>query len=779
MAQADGQVVKYELEVVVSAWQPSTPHVPSYSSAFHSALLSLLHVLQEISNRCSSPGLKVVNPEARTYSPQLQSSDTNVCHNLERMYASEVQCENHLPIAPNQQHPIPVEYIIKDVSNEHIPDSLVKRLSPQQPTTKETEAANVLMNLSGKAADRTNQTRLDSGLSTYHELTIPDVSKSSLYLLSSGTLNSKCESNIIKREYSLCDEVPQINEKDLLPLATQVLCQYCSQQCEDLVELHEHVLAMHNVPETETPLMPSNKKVKNLSEDDDEFLRRLSDGKKQKQDKIESKQDIEPKQDAENQIKECSKDSAVVLPTSTSSDVQLTKNKQYTEEKKLKRKQKLKKESKPSSSWIIYEVSDHPNCSLGEESEQTKSYVKECKNSPQMQNTPGSELPTYSSHEHFVQESTTPEARNDNFYDKDEEWLKHNSGENITELTPVGNDALAMAIESSQIRVIEAKVTIYVCVKCSSGYTDAQEFKDHICHASRPLVQTCADGSVTLACDTSVCEDRIQLPESNMWYFPEFCIRRPAEDEKSEIRGLQIIHNPSGRRILLHTHYQPAYLSEQLISFRCPTCENDSDSLGRFLEHLTKGPCMFWCPECKLVYITQDKLQKHRASLHPSLEDRTCPNCCMVFEKRHQRNRHLRTKCSQRHICVICGGVLKNEYNLRVHMQSHEERTHVCSECGAAFHRRQILTRHMMRHSGKKPHACSQCDAKFYTRQHLKTHMDRHSGFRRFPCSSCNKAYYSKHDRDTHYSKVHCKVVSGQKSLVVHKQKLENEHIIE
>ncbi|KAK8746001.1 hypothetical protein OTU49_017217 [Cherax quadricarinatus] len=759
-AQADGQVEKYRLEVFVSSCQANTP-VPSYSAALHSALLSLLHVLQEIIDCSGPPSVKIISQEGKLYTPQPQSSDTNSCHSRQRLYESEVHNDNHLPIIQNHQHVVPIEeYIFKNLPNEHVQNPLVNRLSPQQPTTKETEAANVLMNLSGKAADRANHTRLDLSLPPHHELTIPDAGKTSLYLLSSSTLNSKYDASIIKREYSLCDEVPQINEKDLLPLATQVICQICLRQCEDLVELHEHILAMHNVAETETPLMPSYKKVRNHPEDDDEDdLRQLSESKRQKQ-------------EIGNEIKG---DDSTMLNVSTSSVIHESKIKQPSEEKKLKRKPKLKKLDKASTSWIICEESGHPNCSLEEESDQNKNSMKECDNTLQTGNTPESALATYNSHEHFLRENLISEVKHHCCFNKDEEWLKHQEGESITELTPVGNDALAIAIESSQIRVIEAKVTIFVCLNCSSGYTDTREFKDHICHSSRPFVQNCSDGSVTLVNDTS--EDRIQLPENNVWYFPEFYIRRLADD-KSEVRELQIIHSSSGRQLQLHTNYQPTYLSEQLISFRCPTCENDSDSLGRFLEHLTKGPCMFRCPECHLVYITQEKLQNHRASLHPSLEDRTCPNCHMVFEKRHQRNRHLKTKCSQRHICITCGGVLKNEYNLRVHMQSHNERSHVCSECGAAFHRRHILTRHMMRHSGKKPHSCSQCDATFYTRQHLKTHVDRHNGLRRFPCSSCNKAYYSKHDRDTHYSKVHCKALSGQKSSI-HEQKLVPEHLIE
>ncbi|XP_071547186.1 uncharacterized protein [Panulirus ornatus] len=700
--------------------------------------------------------------EMKSYTPQLHPTDnTHILHNAQKLQRSEIQDNNHLSLVSDQHVNHTEEHIIKNVRDEHHQDQFIKRLPPQQPTTKETEAANVLMNLSGKAADRASHARLDPCL-PHQEFTVSDVGKPSLYILPSGTSNSKYDSPV-KREYPVCDEVPQINEKDLLPLATQVLCQFCSRQCEDLVELHEHVLAMHNVPETDPPLMPSYKKLKNHLENEDEL--KYCDGKRWKQ-------------DFGDHVRECSKDSPLTS-LSTASVSQESNNKQYIEEKRLKRKPKLKRGGKEVSNWNNNkEQSDHHHYKE-ENINKNKNFIKEYQTVSQepKENTLRSQLDTYDPHEQFHQENHNTAVKTDGLCDKDEDWLKCHTAESITELTPVGSDALAIAIESSQIRVIEAKVTIFVCLKCSSGYTDSQEFRGHICSSSCPFVQNFADGSVMLASDTSMCEDRIQLPDNNVWYFPEFFIRRPLEDEKND--GLQIIHSSSGRKLQLHTNYQPAYLSEQLISFRCPTCENDCDSLGRFLEHLIKGPCMFRCPECSLVYITQDKLQKHRASLHPTLEDRTCPNCHAVFEKRHQRNKHLKTKCSQRHICVMCGGVLKNEYNLRVHMQSHEERNHICSECGAAFHRRAILKRHMMRHSGTKPHACSQCEARFYTRQHLKTHMDRHNRFRRFPCSSCNKAYYSKHDRDTHYSKVHCKTISGQKSLTTHEQKFVNEHLIE
>lgn len=497
--------------------------------------------------------MKFAGKEAKSYTPQLQLTDTHILDSAQKLQRNEIQDENHLPLVSDQHVNHMEEHLIKNLQGEHLQDQFIKRLPPQQPTTKETEAANVLMNLSGKAADRAGHTRLDPCL-PHQEFTVPDVSKSALYILPSGTSNSKYDSSV-KREYSVCDEVPQINEKDLLPLATQVLCQFCSRQCEDLVELHEHVLAMHNVPETEPPLMPSYKKLKNHIENEDVDLK-YCDGKRWKQ-------------DIGDHVKECAKDLSPLTSISTSSVSQESDYKQYTEEKKLKRKPKLRKGGKEVSNWNSNrEQSSHPHHFKEENIQRNKNFIKEYQNTSQAPKEDAftSQLDTYNPPEQLHQENHNTAVKIDSLCDKDEDWLKcHNSG-SITELTPVGSDALAIAIESSQIKDFEAKVTIFVCLKCSCGYTDSQEFRDHICNSSCPFVQNFADGSVMLSNDTVVYEDHNQLSDSNVWYFPEFYIKRPLEDEKNE--GLQIVHSSSGRKLQLHTSYQPAYLSEQLISFR-------------------------------------------------------------------------------------------------------------------------------------------------------------------------------------------------------------------
>ncbi|XP_037786036.1 zinc finger protein 37-like [Penaeus monodon] len=737
-AKTLGWIEKYEFEIGL---QPRHRQAPSneHSVILQKILLNLQNTIQMMLAEQQRPLTSSFTSEVPSESKELTSyhpSPPNeiMCYASERVYRSDKKAESEL-ITASRQEP---------------EDKLTKCLPQQLPTTKEAEAANVLMNLSGKAADRVGHTRLESCTILHQEVISSDATKPTLYMVPSGTSNSN-----VKREYPVCDEVPQINEKDLLPLATQVLCQFCSQQCEDLVELHEHVLAMHNMCETEPPFMTSYKKLKNQSQDEDVESRPPGEGRRHRENKDK------------NYEQESHSLDELLIPVTSSGGIlrHESEKRKFIEDKKAKKKPRSRKgnqnaECKSASLELCNKTShsegqDSYSKNVWDKSNDSRQDIIHDINVSVIDNIPKQYSPLTTDQVHLEEkEKSVP--------------IHHPTEVPVSQVT---GDALAIAIESSKIRVIEAKVTIFVCLKCSSCYTNAQEFRIHACSRIQPVIERCPDGSVVLVKHVNTEENQAQLSEEEVWYFPEFLIRQQRGDKK-QTGDLEIVDTLSGHRLQLYTAYQPSYLSEQLISFRCPTCEKDSDSLGKFFDHLTKGPCMFRCPDCSLVYVTQDKLQKHRSSLHPTLEDRTCPNCHEVFEKRHQRNKHVKTQCSQLHICDTCGSVLKNEYNLRVHMLSHQDRKHICSECGAAFHRRVVLTRHMMHHSGTKPHACPQCNARFYTKQHLKTHLDRHSGIKRFPCSACDKAYYSKHERNTHFAKMHNRTQCGEKALGANDQKI-------
>lgn len=393
------------------------------------------------------------------------------------------------------------------------------RLSPPlQPTTKETEAANVLMNLSGKATDRGTQPILEScstPLLSHHSAT-----KASLY--SCPPMASGRKDPGSRREPVPCDEVPQINEKDLLPLATQVLCQFCSRQCEDLVELHEHVLAAHHAAEADSTLsVPQRKARVSLKAEEEGGGVTPLEEREQKQEPVDSSTAM------------------IVLfqqPSTSYSSVG----------KKTKRKSKLKRGTSELGKGTI---------TTEESSQQEEDCVED------WQSAVVSDGPETTQSRPDLPPPTLP---TNSLCDKDQDWLKGQAGRSVTELTPVASgDALAMAVESSQIRVLETKVTILVCLDCSSGFTDPQEYGGHACTANQPLVYHGSDGSVTLA-DLPAGTPANHMQASDMRLFPEFFIQQTVEGGG---RGLQVVHL-SGRTLRLHTSCPLSYLGDQLISFR-------------------------------------------------------------------------------------------------------------------------------------------------------------------------------------------------------------------
>lgn len=392
------------------------------------------------------------------------------------------------------------------------------RLSPPlQPTTKETEAANVLMNLSGKATDRGTQPILESCTTPHHS----HHSGSRPQLYSCPPLSPGRKDLGGRREPVPCDEVPQINEKDLLPLATQVLCQFCSRQCEDLVELHEHVLAVHHAAEADASLtVPQRKAHTSFRVEDD-------DG-------------IPPVEEEEQRQEPADSDTTmIVLFPQPSTSHELV-------EKKSKRTSKSKRETSELSNEGI---------NTEEISQQEEDCVKDWQSSVVVDSSETS---------HSQPDLPPPTLPTNNLCDKDQDWLKGQACRSVTELTPVASgDALAMAVESSQIRVLETKITIQVCLECSSGFTDPQDYTGHACLNNRPLVYRGSDGSVTLA-DVPAGTTAHQLQTSDMRLFPEFFVQQTVE---GGVRGLQVVHL-SGRTLRLHTSCPLSYLGDQLISFR-------------------------------------------------------------------------------------------------------------------------------------------------------------------------------------------------------------------
>ncbi|KAK3860459.1 hypothetical protein Pcinc_033486 [Petrolisthes cinctipes] len=845
-AQAASLVEKYVLEVNLSANEPtSILSNPNQHALLCSALTALLHTLLKVVEYCRSIRKKTYQ-HSRTEISESQTMDDLSVSQVSSTEKQQQQQHQHNIIARNNQG----VNNIQTEEEQRKSDKLSPRVShnpsevtsvghhtpPQHPTTKEAEAANVLMNLSGKAStsDRLGQAGLDSGVTClsppahilqlssrdlssskdhnrFVEYSCPEsllvtnnsISSNNVYSSTSLTYLTSDITTLKPAVYCWADEVPQINEEDLLPLATEVVCNVCEQQCKDVVELHEHLLAAHNTPDNPHDTLHQSKKFKNHPDDNSEYvdtsrvILQESGGNKVLTKERKCKRKSRSKRIDDMNCNVSDKVSISSSENCVRSSEVLDRNQNHTLTTSL---QTVDDPSAKEPSTYILPSSTPSTCLVTTKSVVDNGYVFStpqkgttntgethiCMSPYSSQNNP----PVIESSVEGHQQAFSPAARvtpstdslhtfilphsssgnptvvvkSDSFGAKNQDLLRYHSHNTATEVVTAasdllpttgeklaaGTDALAIAIEKSQIETKEVKVMIFVCVDCSCGFTENEEASKHTCLPGQPLIKRHPDCSVTLSDNHPMS----QIPQERIdqeLYFPEFVIRQIKG--QTGVKDQFIVHTETSCTLQLYTPYQPDYMRHQLVSFRCLLCKSECDNMGVFLRHLQHGPCIFRCPDCPISYNTHTKLFTHRSNLHPNLEERTCPNCHQVFEKRHQRNKHLKTKCSQRLTCSVCSRTLKNEYILSVHMLSHKERSHECSECGATFHRRTVLQQHQMRHTGTKPHACPRCDSRFYTRQHLHIHLDRHDRHKRFPCDACSRAYYSKHDLEAHRSK--------------------------
>lgn len=528
---------------------------------------------------------------------------------------------------------------------------------PQHPTTKETEAANVLMNLSGKAAagDRLGQTGLDSGVTCISppahilQLSSRDLSTSkdhnrfvaytcpeSLLVsnsISSGTAYSSTSlayltSDLTTLKPAVCswaDEVPQINEEDLLPLATEVVCNVCEQQCKDVVELHEHLLAAHNTPDHAHDTLPASKKPKILSEGDDtseysdisRVILQESGGSKLLAKERKSKRKNRSKKTED-------------MTCNISDKVSVSSNENCGRRSELlDRDENLSTTTPPHAgddlslkdpSTYILPSSTPGMCVMTAKSVVNNQYVF---SPPTRGTTNNTCLSPYSSQSKPAliestgsvkgdQQTFSPAARATSSIDnlhtcilprspsgspvvvvesdtlgvKDQDLVRYQSDSIVTEVVAAadddllpttgetlaaGPDALAIAVEKSQIESKEGKVMILVCVDCSCGFTESEEASRHTCLPDQPLIKRHPDCSVTLSDHHPLSK----IPKDHVdheLYFPEFVIRRIKG--QTEMKDQVIVHRESGCTLHLHTPHQPDYMRHQPISFRSVSIVN-------------------------------------------------------------------------------------------------------------------------------------------------------------------------------------------------------------
>lgn len=535
---------------------------------------------------------------------------------------------------------------------------------PQHPTTKETEAANVLMNLSGKAAagDRLGQAGLDSGVTCISppahvlQLSSRDLSTSkdqnrfvtytcpeSLLVsnsISCGTAYSSASLTYLASDlptlkpavYSWADEVPQINEEDLLPLATEVVCNVCEQQCKDVVELHEHLLAAHNTPDHAHDTLPASKKPKILPEGNDtseysdisRIILQESGGNKLVAKERKSKRKSRSKR---TEDMSCNISDKVSVSSSENcgrryelldgENLTTTTPPQAGDDSNLKGPSTyilpsstpgicvMTAKSVMNNQYIFSPPTrgtannrDAHACISPYSPESNPTLIESCVEGDQQTFSPASRATSSTDSLHTCILPRSPSGspvvviESDALGVKDQDLLQYRSDSIATEgvvpaadgdLLPstggslaAGPDALAIAVEKSQIESKEGKVLILVCIDCSSGFTESEEASRHACLPDQALIKRQPDCSVTLSDHhplSKISQDHVD----HELHFPEFVIRRIKG--QAEMKDHVIVHRESGCTLQLHTPYQPDDMKHQPISFRSVSMVNTTPSI--------------------------------------------------------------------------------------------------------------------------------------------------------------------------------------------------------
>lgn len=112
--------------------------------------------------------------------------------------------------------------------------------------------------------------------------------------------------------------------------------------------------------------------------------------------------------------------------------------------------------------------------------------------------------------------------------------------------------------------------------------------------------------------------------------------------------------------------------------------------------------------------------------VHPSVPSDSsvqfvCPNCSLVFNTQDRLAKHI----TSRHKAKGGGGDMASRL------------PHICTLCNRTFARSDMLTRHMRLHTGIKPYTCRICGQVFSRSDHLSTHQRTHTGEKPYQCSTC------------------------------------------
>lgn len=162
----------------------------------------------------------------------------------------------------------------------------------------------------------------------------------------------------------------------------------------------------------------------------------------------------------------------------------------------------------------------------------------------------------------------------------------------------------------------------------------------------------------------------------------------------------------------------------------------------------------FSCNYCGKTFKSDDGLQSHVATKHPSVN-------CGICQFKGTATAALEVHINKVHCCAICqDNILRDAKTLEDHMYEHTH-PYLCKKCGTKYRSEADLSTHFASADNYHP-VCTECHIGFEDETRLRSHVcsahppsRRPSPRKRFVCSNCPELFASQIALEAHFAEKH------------------------
>lgn len=151
------------------------------------------------------------------------------------------------------------------------------------------------------------------------------------------------------------------------------------------------------------------------------------------------------------------------------------------------------------------------------------------------------------------------------------------------------------------------------------------------------------------------------------------------------------------------------------------------------------------CRICSVSLTDMDALIDHLILKHDADYDKSIGECFIPFRL-----------VKDNMVCLSCGEKFNFFGHLLMHInERHQSKDLICSYCGLGFSKFVNLRSHISNHHKQNSHNCTVCDLSFSTKNRLSTHMAKYHGAKVVKCRDCDESFTSSYMRNKHMVEKH------------------------